>query len=148
MPLPVSVSAAPVGIQHQIASGSKFTGELPTTTPVFANSSNKYPVDTVGGLFKFENYKPTLVIHYVFDFGASVPYELAVVSLDSTGAEIVSERIVFEQGTARSVAGPPHYGFLLGANQALRVTNPGLSAPSAAMRGVVFAADATAILAG
>lgn len=148
MPISVRVSATPIGIQQRIAAGSKFTGALPEGTALFENSVNKHPEAATGGLFYFENPRAASVTHYLFDFGASVPYELAVVSLTKLGEKVSGERTVFAQGTGRYVTGPAQFGFILGAHQAIEVTHPGLSNPTAAMIGTVWAIDATAFLAG
>jgi len=146
MPLKVRISAAPVGIQHTITAG-KFDGTLPSGEQSFVNGINKYAAGSTGGLFYFENYKPALVSSYSFDFGSdSATYELAVVSLDADGNKIPGDRILLEKGAGRVLTGPVHYGFLLGAQQALELKVT--SSTSASMVGVVWALDATAAFVG
>lgn len=145
MTLKVPSSAAPVGIQHRLNAGSKFDGTVPATAVTLENGINKYAAGTAGGLFYFENTRPVSVLHYAFDFGTSVPYEIAIVSLDGAGAKLAGERLLLESGTARTVSGPARVNLVLGCRQALEVT---VSSGTAAMIGSVWGVDATAHLVG
>lgn len=146
MALKVDVSAAPVGIQQSVASGSAFDGTIPDTAVTFANGLNKFAESSAGGLFFFENLRPVALTSYAVYFGASVDYQVAVVSLDDTNAKIAGDRIVIAEGTATHITGPAQYGFILGPRQALEIVTDGPS--GAAMRAQAWAVDATALLTG
>jgi hypothetical protein len=147
MALPLSVGAAPVGIQQRISAGGKFDGTAPTTQISCTNGVNKYGAAAVGGLFNFQSHRPVMVTQYHFDFGESVGYELAIVSLDNAGAKIAGDKVLIEAGSARLVKGPEQFGFCLGANQALEITvTTARTVSSPAMIGAVWGLDATAAL--
>lgn len=146
MALKVAVSAAPVGIQQSVASGSGFDGTIPATEMTYQNGLNKFAEDTSAGLFFFENLRPVALTSYAAYFGAPVDYQVAVVSLDDTNTKIAGDRIVIAEGTATHITGPAQYGFILGPRQALEILTDGPS--GAAMRAQAWAVDATALLTG
>lgn len=145
MSLPLAVSASPVGIQQRMSAGSKFGGVTPAGTPTVQNGLNKYEPGTAGGLFYFYNPRPIALLHYNVDFGASVAYELAIVSL-SGGEKLPGERVLLAAGTARVLEGPERFGLVLGPHQALELTVSGSA--SAAMIASMWAVDATAYFVG
>lgn len=146
MALPLAVSAVPVGIQHRMNGGSKFTGVLPSTDGiVIQHGLNKYAPGTAGGLFYFYNSRPLTVLHYNIDFGASVSYQLALVSLFS-GEQIPGERTLISEGTAKYLEGPGFVNLILGPHQALELTVSGST--TTPMIASVWAIDATALLVG
>lgn len=145
MSLPLAVSASPIGIQQRMSGGSKFTGVLPTGTPAIQSGLNKYAPGTAGGLFYFENARPIALLHYNIDLGASVAYELAIVSL-AGGEKIAGDRVLLSAGTARVLEGPERFGLVLGPHQALELTVTGST--TAPMIANVWAVDATAYFVG
>lgn len=142
MPLPLAVSATPVGLMQRMAAGSKFTGALPAGEPTIQNGINKYTEGTVGGLFYFRNPRSIVVPHYHIDFGASVAYEVAIVSLDANKEKIAGDRIIIAKGTAAFLQNQDRFGMTLGPHQAVEVTISGST--TAPMIATFWAMDATA----
>jgi len=123
MSLLIGVGTAPVGIQHLITSGAQFTGAKPTTTATIGNGMNKFPTDTVGGLFDFEQSEPIVVHNVMADFGVSVTYSLYIVNLDANGAVISGESLLVTSGTAATLSYISR--LTLGAKQAAQLITSG-----------------------
>jgi hypothetical protein len=123
MSLLIGVGTAPVGIQHLATAGSQFTGARPTTTPTNGNGMNKFPTDTVGGLFDFEQSEPIVVHNVMADFGTSVPYSIYIVNLDAAGAVIAGESLLVTSGTAATLSYVSR--LTLGAQQAVQLITTG-----------------------
>lgn len=122
------VGTCPVGIQQIITSGSQFDGARSTTTPTLANGMTKFPTDTKGGLFDFEQSEPIIVHHILADFGVNVTWSIKVVNLDALGSIISGETLIFADGTA--TAHVSHVTeIILGYRQAIQlITSGGASA--------------------
>jgi len=126
MSLLIGVGTAPVGIQHLITAGSQLTGARPTTTPVIGNGMNKFPTDTVGGLFDFEQSEPIVVHNVMADFGGSVTYSIYIVNLDANGGVISGESLLVTSGTAATLSYVSR--LTLGHKQAVQLITSGASA--------------------
>ena len=122
------VGTCPVGIQQIITSGSQFDGARSTTTPTLANGMTKFPTDTKGGLFDFEQNEPIVIHHIVADFGVSVSWTLEIANLDSTGAIISGETMTMATGTGDKYVSAVTQ-LVLGPRQAVQlITSGGASA--------------------
>jgi hypothetical protein len=123
MSLLLPVGTIPVGIQQLITSGSQFDGAVSTTTATSGQGMTKYPTDTKGGFFNFENNEPIVVHHILADFGVAVTYTFSVVNLDAAGAVIAGESLVFATGTAASFIQTT--SIVLGTKQAVKLVTSG-----------------------
>lgn len=132
----LAAAAAFTNLAGGADSAGNFNGTLPIGSVSVGNGMNKFPAGTTGGLFHFEQKEPIVIQQYLFEFGASVSYTVALVNLDADGNEIAGEALILEQGTAERTKYVEN--LLLTVGQALKVTAGG----TASMLGQVAAISA------
>jgi hypothetical protein len=77
-------------IEHKIAAGSQFDGQVPTTTKVIEKDMERFPEDSQGGLFDFEFTRPFSLVQLVIKFGGQSSWSINLVDTDGTEVELVS----------------------------------------------------------
>lgn len=121
----IGVGNVSVGIQHMLASGHDFNAALPTTFGAItvANGLNKFPIDTVGGLFNFEQHENIIITQFSFNFGGSVAYTLNIINTDASNSILAGETITVAGGTASTFHALPR--LTLSARQMLQLVTTG-----------------------
>jgi len=112
-------------IEQKIAAGSNFDGTAPTTTRVNEKDMERYPEDTVGGLFEFGLDRPTDLIQVMIKFGGQATWSLSLVDADDV--EIVLASGTTEASFFSTTDVGPLAGLLLLEGQRLKLVTAGAS---------------------
>lgn len=113
-------------IEQKITAASDFNGVLPTTTKVLEFDMERFPTDTVGGLFDFENSNPLQVHQVLIKFGGQTTWSLVIVDVDTVETTLASGTTEAELLVTNQVG--PLAQFILLEGQALKLVTSGASA--------------------
>lgn len=77
-------------IEQKITATNQFSGVAPATTKVIQFDMERFPTDTVGGLFDFGLTRPARLEQIFVKLGGQSSWSLALVDVDAVEATVLS----------------------------------------------------------